>query len=200
MIYNKYNRPIMLKWDDYLTLNQEGDPERRNLKDWHTSDLLVTPNEEVLNDYNVFASSRHIEGKALLKDDASFIYRYVFKILKIAGIYALIRTWRQSSVQKYEGDGKVEITLDDFNLAMVLEPTLWDSHLAVYGLVRGKATNPHASIVNAFSSPFTTADFKTEYQKQRATLPDNRSITRYLTGLIGDKLIVRTQKGMFNKI
>lgn len=161
--------------------------------------LLVTPNEEVLNDYNVFASSRHIESKAILKDDASFIYRYVFKILKIAGIYALIRTWRQSGVEKYEGDGKVEITLDDFNLAMVLEPTLWDSHLAVYGLVRGKATNPHASIVNALSSPFTTVDFKTEYQKQRATLPDNRSITRYLTGLIGDKFIVRLQKGIFNK-
>ena len=38
MNYNKYHRPIMLKWDDYLTLNQEGVPERRNLKDWFTSD------------------------------------------------------------------------------------------------------------------------------------------------------------------
>jgi protein gp37 len=162
--------------------------------------LLVTPNEEVLNDYNVFASSRHIEGKALLKDDASFIYRYVFKILKIAGIYALIRTWRQSSVEKYEGDGKVEITLDDLNLAMVLEPTLWDSHLEVYGLVKGKTKNPHAAIVNALGTTFITADFKAEYQKQRSTLPDNRSITRYLNSLADDKLIEKVQKGIYKKL
>lgn len=31
-------RPLMLNWSDYLTLNQEGVPERRNLKDWYTSD------------------------------------------------------------------------------------------------------------------------------------------------------------------
>jgi hypothetical protein len=162
--------------------------------------ILVDPNQEVLDAYNAFAASRHTEGKALLKSDASFIYRYVFRILKIAGIYALLRTWLQSGKEKYNGEGVVEISMDDFNSAMIHEPTLWDSHLAVYGLVKGKVTNPHAAIVNALSSTFTTADFKTEYQKQRATLPDNRSITRYLKSLIQDQLIERTQKGTFLKL
>ena len=82
----------------------------------------------------------------------------------------------------------------------MLEPTLWDSHLEVYGLVKKKATNPHAAIVNALGITFTTADFKAEYQKQRNTLPDNRSITRYLKSLIQDQLIDRTQKGTFRKL
>ena len=162
--------------------------------------LLVDPNHDVLTAYNAFAASRHAEGKALFKKDASFIYRYVFRILKIAGIYALLRTWLQSGKEKYNGEGVVEISMDDFNSAMIHEPTLWDSHLAVYGLVKGKVTNPHAAIVNALSSTFTTADFKTEYQMQRATLPDNRSITRYLKSLIQDQLIERTQKGTFRKL
>jgi protein gp37 len=161
--------------------------------------ILVDPNQEVLDAYNAFAASRHKEGKALLKGDASFIYRYVFRILKIAGVYALIRTWLQSGVEKY-GGSTVEITMDDFNSAMILEPTLWDSHLQVYNLVNGKATNPHAAIVNALGTTFTTADFKAEYQKQRNTLPDNRSITRYLKSLIQDQLIDRTQKGTFLKL
>jgi hypothetical protein len=71
--------------------------------------------------------------------------------------------------------------------------------LHVYGLVKGKATNPHASIVDALASSFSTKDFKNEYQRQRAVLPDNRSITRYLKSLINDELIVRTQKGQFMK-
>jgi hypothetical protein len=162
--------------------------------------ILVDPNQEVLDAYNAFAASRHTEGKALLKSDASFIYRYVFRILKIAGIYALLRTWLQSGKEKYNGEGVVEISMDDFNSAMIHEPTLWDSHLAVYGLVKGKVTNPHAAIVNALSSTFTTADFKTEYQKQRNTLPDNRSITRYLNSLVADKLIERVKKGTFLKL
>lgn len=161
--------------------------------------ILVDPNQEVLDAYNAFAASRHTEGKALLKGDASFIYRYVFRILKIAGVYALIRTWLQSGVEKYSGS-TVEITMDDFNSAMVLEPTLWDSHLEVYGLVKKKATNPHAAIVNALGTTFTTADFKAEYQKQRNTLPDNRSITRYLNSLVEDKLIERVKKGAFKKL
>ena len=162
-------------------------------------DLLVDPNQEVLDAYNAFAASRHTESKALLKSDASFIYRYVFRILKIAGVYALIRTWLQSGVEKYSGS-TVEITMDDFNSAMVLEPTLWDSHLEVYGLVKGKSTNPHAAIVNALGITFTTADFKSEYQKQRNTLPDNRSITRYLNSLVADKLIERVIKGSYKKL
>jgi hypothetical protein len=162
-------------------------------------DILVDPNQEVLDAYNAFAASRHTEGKALLKSDASFIYRYVFRILKIAGVYALIRTWLQSGVEKY-GVSTVEITMDDFNSAMVLEPTLWDSHLEVYGLVKGKSTNPHAAIVNALGTTFTTADFKSEYQKQRNTLPDNRSITRYLNSLVADKLIERVKKGAYRKL
>jgi len=161
--------------------------------------ILVDPNQEVLDAYNAFAASRHTEGKALLKGDASFIYRYVFRILKIAGVYALIRTWLQSGVEKYSGS-TVEITMDDFNSAMVLEPTLWDSHLEVYGLVKKTATNPHAAIVNALGTTFTTADFKAEYQKQRNTLPDNRSITRYLNSLVADKLIERVKKGAFRKL
>jgi hypothetical protein len=161
--------------------------------------LLVTPNDEVLNAYNVFAVSRHLEGKSLFKTDASSLYRYVFRILKIAGVYALIRTWLQSGMENYNGNGIVEITTDDYHLAMLLEPTLWASHLAVYGLVKGKATNPHASIVDALASSFSTTDFKNEYQRQRAVLPDNRSITRYLKSLINDELIVRTQKGQFMK-
>lgn len=164
---------------------------------YHGLALLVDPNQEVLDAYNAFAASRHTE--ALLKGDASFIYRYVFRILKIAGIYALIRTWLQSGVEKYSGS-TVEITMDDFNSAMVLEPTLWDSHLEVYGLVKKKATNPHAVIVNALGITFTTADFKSEYQKQRNTLPDNRSITRYLNSLVEDKLIERVKKGAFRKL
>lgn len=161
--------------------------------------LLVDPNEKVLVAYNAFAASRHTEGKALLKGDASFIYRYVFRILKIAGVYALIRTWLQSGEEKY-GGSTVEITMDDFNSAMILEPTLWDSHLQVYGLVKGKSTNPHAAIVNALGTTFTTADFKSEYQKQRNTLPDNRSITRYLNSLVEDKLIDRVIKGTYKKL
>ena len=161
--------------------------------------ILVDPNQEVLDAYNAFAASRHKEGKALLKSDASFIYRYVFRILKIAGVYALIRTWLQSGVEKYSGS-TVEITMDDFNSAMVLEPTLWDSHLEVYGLVKKKATNPHVGIVNTLGTNFTTADFKAEYQKQRNTLPDNRSITRYLNSLVEDKLIDRVKKGAYRKL
>lgn len=162
--------------------------------------LLVDPNQEVLDAYNAFAASRHKEGKALLRDDASFIYRYVFRILKIAGVYALIRTWLQSGVEKY-GDSTVEITMDDFNSALVLEPTLWDSHLQVYNLVKGnKGTNPHVGIVNALGTTFTTADFKAEYQKQRNTLPDNRSITRYLNSLVADKVIERVIKGNYKKL
>ena len=161
--------------------------------------ILVDPNQEVFDAYNAFAAARHTEGKALLKSDASFIYRYVFRILKIAGVYALIRTWLQSGVEKYSGS-TVEITMDDFNSAMVLEPTLWDSHLEVYGLVKKKATNPHAAIVNALGITFTTADFKAEYQKQRNTLPDNRNITRYLNSLVADKLIERVIKGSYKKL
>lgn len=162
--------------------------------------LLVDPNQEVLDAYNAFAASRHTEGKALLKGDASFLYRYVFRILKIAGVYALIRTWLKSSVEKY-GGSTVEITMDDFNSAMVLEPTLWDSHLEVYNLVkRKKVTNPHVAIVNALVTTFTTADFKAEYQKQRGTLPDNRSITRYLNSLVEDKVIEKVQKGIYKKL
>lgn len=162
--------------------------------------ILVDPNQEVLDAYNAFAASRHTEGKALLKGDASFIYRYVFRILKIAGVYALIRTWLQSGVEKYSGS-TVEITMDDFNSAMVLEPTLWDSHLQVYNLVKGnKGTNPHVGIVNALGTTFTTADFKAEYQTQRNTLPDNRSITRYLNSLVEDKVIDKVQKGIYKKL
>ena len=161
--------------------------------------LLVTPNDEVLNAYNVFAVSRHLEGKSLFKADVSSLYRYVFRILKIAGVYALIRTWLQSGTENYNGNGIVEITTDDYQLAMLLEPTLWASHLAVYGLVKGKATNPHASIVDALGSTFSTTDFKDEYQRQRGVLPDNRSITRYLKSLINDEVIVRVQKGQFMK-
>ena len=124
----------------------------------------------------------------------------MFRILKIAGVYALIRTWLQSGVEKYSGI-TVKITMDDFNSAMVLEPTLWDSHLQVHNLVkRKKVTNPHAAIVNALGTTFTTADFKAEYQKQRNTLPDNRSITRYLNSLVEDKLIERVKKGAFRKL
>jgi len=162
--------------------------------------LLVDPSQEVLDAYNAFAASRHKEGITLLNGDASFIYRYVFRILKIAGVYALIRTWLQSGVEKY-GGSTVEITMDDFNSAMVLEPTLWDSHIQVYNLVkRKKVTNPHVAIVNALVTTFTTADFKAEYQKQRGTLPDNRSITRYLNSLVEDKVIERVKKGAFRKL
>jgi hypothetical protein len=152
----------------------------------------------VLDAYNALAAARHTEGKALLKGDASFIYRDVFRILKIAGVYALIWTWLQSGVENYSGS-TVEITMDDSNSAMVLEPTLWDSHLEVYGLVKGKSTNPYAAIVNALGTTFTTADFKSEYQKQRNTLPDNRSITRYLNSLVEDKVIEKVQKGIYKK-
>ena len=92
-----------------------------------------------------------------------------------------------------------KLTLDDYQLAMLLEPTLWASHLAVYGLVKRTETNPHASIVDALGNSFSTTDFKDEYQRQRGVLPDNRSITRYLKSLINDEVIVRVQKGQFMK-
>jgi len=54
--------------------------------------------------------------------------------------------------------------------------------------------------LDALGATFTTADFKAEYQKQRYTLPDNRSITRYLNSLVEDKLIERVKKGAFKKL
>jgi hypothetical protein len=168
---------------------------------YRNADVLLVPDEDTLTAYNAFGESKYKVFKETLGKDSAFGFRYIFRVLKIAGIYALIRTWLESGTSKYVGDGTVSITMDDLQYALDLEPNLWYSHTKVYQLVSSKKVNPYAKVVGAMKSTFTRQEFITEYGIQNGgVIPSDRNATRVLTQLQKDGVIERIKNGVFKKL
>ena len=165
------------------------------------SEVLLTIDDNALSAYNLFGKRKYEEFKNTLGNDSSFGFRYIFRILKIAGVYALVRTWLESGISKYVDDGSARITLEDFQLALELEPSLWYSYTKIYQLVSNKKVSPYAKIVAALKSTFTRQEFMNEYQLQNAGLNlSERNVTRFLAQLQKDGVIERVKNGVFKKL
>ena len=168
---------------------------------YRNADVLLVPDEDTLAAYNAFGEGKYEVFKETLGKDSAFGFRYIFRVLKIAGIYALIRTWLESGTSKYVGDGTVSITMDDLQYALDLEPNLWYSHTKVYQLVSSRKINPYAKVVGAMKSTFTRQEFITEYGLQNGgVIPSDRNATRVLTQLQKESVIERVKNGVFKKL
>jgi hypothetical protein len=168
---------------------------------YRNADVLLVPDEDTLAAYNAFGEGKYEVFKETLGKDSAFGFRYIFRVLKIAGIYALIRTWLESGTSKYVGDGTVSITMDDLQYALDLEPNLWYSHTKVYQLVSSKKVNPYAKVIGAMKSTFTRQEFITEYGLQNGgVIPSDRNATRVLTQLQKEGVIERVKNGVFKKL
>jgi hypothetical protein len=164
------------------------------------SNVIVTPDELTLNLYNVFGRRKTEDFKSALKSDSSFGFRYIFRILKIAGIYALIRYWLEKGGDKYSGNGVVFITADDLELALDHEPALWYALVKVYGMVTSKKVHPHARVLGNLEKNFTRQEFIREYQQQNGMVPNDRTITRFLKDMSMNNQIRKVMKGTYEKL
>jgi hypothetical protein len=164
------------------------------------SNVIVTPDELTLNFYNVFGRRKTEDFKSALKSDSSFGFRYIFRILKIAGIYALIRYWLEKDGDKYSGNGVVFITADDLELALDHEPALWYALVKVYGMVTSKKVHPHARVLGNLEKNFTRQEFIREYQQQNGMVPNDRTITRFLKDMSMNNQIRKVMKGTYEKL
>jgi hypothetical protein len=168
---------------------------------YRNTDVLLVPEDDTLAAYNAFGEGKYEVFKETLGKDGAFGFRYIFRVLKIAGIYALIRTWLESGASKYVGDGTVSITIDDLQYALDLEPNLWYSHTKVYQLVSSKQVNPYAKVIGAMKSTFKRQEFITEYGLQNGgVIPSDRNATRVLTQLQKEGVIERVKNGVFKKL
>ena len=123
------------------------------------SDIVILPDAETLKQYNQFAKDKMDEFKATFKADKAFGFRYVFSMLKIAGIYALLRIWLDSEDEVYTGDAKLYITSEDLQLALQLDPHFWVAHTYVYSLVKQVKANPLQAVLDKLNSTFTRSDY-----------------------------------------
>ena len=162
------------------------------------SDIVVLPDADTLKQYNQFAKDKEVEFTATFKADKHFGFRYVFRMLKIAGIYALLRIWLDSEDEVYSGDTKVYITSEDLQLALQLDPHFWVAHTYVYGLVKQVKANPLQAVLDKLNSTFT----RSEYVAAQATIAakSHSSVTNDLKKLVESGYLKIVKRGNYQKL
>lgn len=205
----------------YYTINQEG--EYRDLPDFEEdgtlenlcfealqdkllqlylfykdSDIIVLPDADTLKQYNQFGKDKEVEFKATFKADKNFGFRYVFRMLKIAGIYALLRIWLDSEDEVYRGDRKVYITSEDLQLALQLEPHFWVAHTHVYGLVKQVKANPLQAVLDKLNPTFTRSEYETAQASIAAK--SHSSVTDDLRKLVEHGYLKKVKRGNYQKL
>ena len=122
----------------------------------------------------------------------------IFNILKIAGIYALLRIWLSRASEVYKGPVVIEITPDDWNNAEQYEMQLREHFVRVYAFMKKEPKVLYQPLLDALPDSFSAA----EGCKKIAEVKNVSSTQskEWLKRLLSNKLIEKVAHGQYRKV
>lgn len=160
--------------------------------------IELRPDKRTTLLYNAFSKEVDQELTESMKEDKNMGYRYIFNILKIAGIYALLRIWLSRASEVYKGPVVIEITPDDWNNAEQYEMQLREHFVRVYAFMKKEPKVLYQPLLDALPDSFSAA----EGCKKIAEVKNVSSTQskEWLKRLLSNKLIEKVAHGHYRKV
>jgi len=165
---------------------------------YRSLEIELRPDRKTTLLYNAFSKEVDQELTDSMKEDKSMGYRYIFNILKIAGILALLRIWLNRTSEVYTGPVVMEITPDDWNNTLQYEPQLREHFVRVYAFMKKEPKVLYQPLLDALPESFSAA-----YGCKKIAEVKNVSSTQskeWLKRLLSSKLIEKVAHGKYRKV
>jgi hypothetical protein len=160
--------------------------------------LELRPDRETTKLYNSFSREVDQDLKASMGDDKSMGFRYIFNILKIAGILSLLRKWLSRTEDVYDGPSIVEITTEDWKKAEQFEPQLREYFVRVYAFMKKEPMILYQPLLDALPDEFSASDGCKKIAEIKKV--SSTQSKEWLKRLLSNKLIEKVAHGQYRKV